>query len=273
MIPLFDLLNQAHGGRAVDILARQFELSRQQVQLALEALLPAFSQGLKRNASDPFGIAAFMGAVAAGQQAKYFEDVGRAFTPEGMAEGNSILGHLFGSKDVSRAVAAQAAQMTGIAQDTLKRMLPIVADMIMGGFAKQARGEGAAGASTPNPFAGMFEQMMRQSGLTPAAAQQQQAAHSDPFDNPFTRMFREMAGRSERRDQPAGNPFMQFYEQMLGTGRQDAEPERPTNPSGRARNTYDDLFDQMFETGRKSREDYEQAMAALFDQMGPRRGS
>ena len=55
-----------------------------------------------------------------------------------MAEGNGILGHLFGSKDLSRAVASQAAQATGIGQQVLQQMLPVIASMIMGGLFKQS---------------------------------------------------------------------------------------------------------------------------------------
>ena len=108
MLPLFDMISQAQGGRGMELLARQFNLSQQQAQLAVEALLPAFSQGLKRNAADPYGLGSFMTALASGNHAKYFEDATKAFSPQGVDEGNGILGHLFGSKELSRAVAAQA---------------------------------------------------------------------------------------------------------------------------------------------------------------------
>ena len=107
MLPLFDMLAQAQNGHGMEALARQFGLSQQQTQAAVEALLPAFSQGLKRNTADPYGLGAFMTAMASGQHAKYFEDATRAFSPQGVDEGNGILGHLFGSKDLSRAVAAR----------------------------------------------------------------------------------------------------------------------------------------------------------------------
>ena len=51
-----------------------------------------------------------------------------------------------------------------------------------------------------------------------------------------------------------------------------AEPEpqpapRPrANPSGRARNPYDDIFGDMFETGRKTRDDYQKGVESIFDQ-------
>src|SRR5262249_19040574 len=47
-------------------------------------------------------------------------------------DGNGILGHIFGSKDVSRQVATQAAANTGISADVLRQMLPLVATLAMG---------------------------------------------------------------------------------------------------------------------------------------------
>jgi len=46
---------------------------------------------------------------------------------------------LFGSKDVSRAVAGRAAEQTGIGADVLKKMLPMVATMAMGSLSKQTQ--------------------------------------------------------------------------------------------------------------------------------------
>ena len=66
MLPLFDMLNNAQNGDAIAALARQFNLSQQQAQAAVEALLPAFSQGLKRNVADPYGFGAFLTAMASG---------------------------------------------------------------------------------------------------------------------------------------------------------------------------------------------------------------
>ena len=60
MLPLFDMLANAQNGRGMELIARQFELNRQQMELAMEALLPAFSVGLKRNVSDPYGVGAFL---------------------------------------------------------------------------------------------------------------------------------------------------------------------------------------------------------------------
>jgi hypothetical protein len=263
MLPLYDMLANADNGRAFDLLARQFDLSRQQAELAVEALLPAFSQGLKRNASDPYGLGDFLSAISTGQHAKYFEDAARAFQPSGVEEGNGILGHLFGSKELSRAVAAQASQATGIAQETLKQMLPVLAAMIMGGLFKQSTGQ-MPGAAPRNPLTEILEQMMRQ-----GQPRREAGSAANPFDNPFGKVLEGMfgggtAGGQRAPQSPFDNPFGRIFEEMMSGGWRKPEPK--ANPSGRSRNPYDDLFDGMFETGAKTRDDYQKGMESVFDQ-------
>lgn len=276
MLPLFDMLSQANQGHGIEALARQFGLSQPQITSALEALLPAFSQGLKRNASDPYGIAAFMNAMATGSHAKYFEDASRAFTPAGKAEGDDVLGHLFGSKELSRAVAAQAAQATGIGQEIFRQMLPGLAAMIMGGLFKQSAGQFFPGfqPQPDNPLAAMMGEMMRQTMAMTQASRPPQPAN--PFDNPFGKALEGMFGRPPEPERPkppvnpfTDNPFARIFEDMMRGGQKpEPEPEPPTNPGGRPRNTYDDLFGQMFETGRQQRDDYQRSMEKIFDQFG-----
>lgn len=326
---LFDMLANAQNGQGMETLARQFNLSQQQTQAAVEALLPAFSQGLKRNASDPYGVGSFLNAIASGNHGRYFEDAQNAFSPQGTAEGNGILGYLFGSKDLSRAVAGQAAQATGISQQLLQQMLPAIAAMIMGGLSRQAnpgvpgQGQAAAGfGGSGNPLQEIIEQMMRQGGPMggggmgggqaqprQAPPQQPQAQQVDPFDNPFGKVLKDMFGgsvpgmpgnapsqpepRQQRRAQPepeeaqsqnpwGDNPLGKIFEEMLRGGQggntgggapqqtrrqpqPEPEPQRPQQ-QGRQKSPYDDLFGEMFETGRKQRDDYEKNMGSIFDQ-------
>jgi hypothetical protein len=291
MPTLFDMLTNADNGKGIDLLARQFNINRQQAELAVEALLPAFSQGLKRNASDPYSLGAFMTALASGNHAKYFEDSSRAFSPDGVANGNDILGQLFGSKDLSRAVAAQAAQATGLGQDMLKQMLPAIAAMIMGGLFKQSTGQmqanQAGGFGGDNPLGQIIEEMMRQGGgggNFGGQPRQQPQASPDPLDNPFGKVLKDMFGGGaqqpdapQRRPMPSGadNPFGRIFEEMLGGGQRQAdpqpepqpEPQRPrANPTGHQLNPYHDIFGDMFETGRKTRDEYQKGVENVFDQ-------
>ena len=59
-----------------------------------------------------------------------------------VSEGNAILGHILGSKDVSRSVASNAASVTGIGEDTLKKMLPVLATLAMAALSRQTASAG-----------------------------------------------------------------------------------------------------------------------------------
>ncbi|MBO6718171.1 MAG: DUF937 domain-containing protein [Rhizobiaceae bacterium] len=273
MQTLFDMLAGAQNGAAAEQMARQFGLTQKQAQDAMEALMPAFSQGLKRNASDPHGVGAFLSALSTGQHAKYFEDMQQAFQPSGVEEGNGILGHLFGSKEVSRAVAKQAEQATGIGQEILKQMLPVLASMIMGGLYKQSAQPQRAQSTGANPLGEIMDQMMRQGGMRMPHPEAPQPG-MNPFDNPFGKALEGMFGGN--RQEPArapqspygDNPLGQIFEEMMRGGQQRSAPEpKPrTNPSGRQRTPYDDLFGQMFEAGAKTRDDYQKGVESIFDQ-------
>ena len=64
--------------------------------------------------------------------------------------GNDILGNIFGSKDVSRSVAGSVADVTGLDEGMLKKMLPILTMAVAGYMAKQATGAaGAAPGTSP----------------------------------------------------------------------------------------------------------------------------
>ena len=129
---------QADG--AVDQLGRQFGLDQSQTSSALGALLPAVAAGFQRNASSPNGLDALLGALGSGQHGRYVDDLGSLGRPGTVDDGNGILGHIFGSKDVSRDVASRASAQSGVGVDVLKQMLPVVAAMVMGAMAKKQGG-------------------------------------------------------------------------------------------------------------------------------------
>lgn len=286
MLPLSDML-AAQNGLAMEALQRQFSLTQQQTQKVVETLLPAFSTGLKHNVSDPYGVGAFLQTLAAGNHARYFDNPMSAFTPGGQAAGNDVLGQIFGSKELSRAVAAQAAAATGVGQEIIKQMLPAIAAMIMGGLFKQASGQlgpgvqpnfgnsGLGGAT--NPMGAILAEMMRQSGALMGG--QPQPRQPEPTANPYGKMMQDMFGgvaqpaaRKKAPEPSAGNPFDplgqnpfgKMIEDMMGAWQPKPEPEpEPTNPSGRPRTPWDDLFSEMFETGARQRDEVQKNMETI----------
>jgi hypothetical protein len=139
---LLEQLLGGDNGAAVNQIGRQLGLDSAQTSSALEALLPTVLAGVQRSVSGGSGLDALLGALAGGSPTRYAEDLSQLGQPTAVDDGNSILGQIFGSKDVSREVAARASAQTGIGADVLKAMLPLVASMVMGALAK-----GAVGAS------------------------------------------------------------------------------------------------------------------------------
>ena len=134
----------AGDGQAVGALAQQFGLSNDQASSALGALLPALAGGLQRNVTQQGGLEALVGALTSGQHGRYLDDPGLLGSADTISEGNAILGHILGTKDVSRAVASNAATTTGIGEDVLKKMLPVIATLAMAALSRQT-------ASTERP--------------------------------------------------------------------------------------------------------------------------
>ena len=138
MAGLLDLLAGAQAQPAKQQLGQQFGLSDDMTQQAMAALIPALAAGLKSNASKPGGVEALLGALNKGSHSRYIDEPSLLGRSETRQDGNSILGHLLGSKDVSRAVASRASEKTGLGDDLLKQMLPVLATMVMGSLAKKS---------------------------------------------------------------------------------------------------------------------------------------
>ncbi|MCF6221278.1 MAG: DUF937 domain-containing protein [Robiginitomaculum sp.] len=136
---LLDMIMAAQGGKVAQSAGSQLGLNGKQSQQAIAALLPAISSALKMNTKDPQGLQSLLGALQGGRHEQFLDNADVYGQPDIRDQGNAILGKLFGSKEVSRAVAGRAAEQTGIGADILKKMLPMVATMAMGSLSKQTR--------------------------------------------------------------------------------------------------------------------------------------
>jgi hypothetical protein len=143
MSGLLDAVLSAGGGSAIQMLGGKFGLPPAATLSALEALLPMVSGGLKNQAQAPGGLEGLLGSVLKPAHAEYGDNADVLARPGTSAMGNEVLGAIFNNdRDVSRAVAAQAAQKTGLDVGILKQMLPVVAMMAAGAMAKNANAGG-----------------------------------------------------------------------------------------------------------------------------------
>lgn len=134
------LMGQQNNSNLNDIMS-QFGLNEEQARQAVGSLLPGVTDGIQRQAQAKNS--SILDQLAQAQQQRYLDDDNARIYDQGAVdEGNSILGQIFGSKEVSREVAGQAAQQSGLDTSLLKKLLPMVASMAMGAVAKQAGSQG-----------------------------------------------------------------------------------------------------------------------------------
>jgi hypothetical protein len=131
---LQDLLGQTGGPQAM---ARELGVSEEQAHSGVSALLPAILGGMKTHAQTQPGGADGLGQMLGRMGGGQLLDNVVSPEPTNVGMGNNLLGHIFGSKDVSRTVAQSAAEPSGLQPSLLKKMLPMVAMMAAGYMAKQ----------------------------------------------------------------------------------------------------------------------------------------
>lgn len=137
---ILDLISGAAGGQVVGQIAKKLGISEPLALAAATALLPALTRGLQRNATSTGGLDSLLGALKTGNHQRFVDEPETLATDETIEEGNAILGHVLGSKDVSRNVAGNAAQQTGLDPAILKKMLPMLAATTMGTLSKETQG-------------------------------------------------------------------------------------------------------------------------------------
>ncbi|MGQ3100989.1 MAG: hypothetical protein CVT78_05555 [Alphaproteobacteria bacterium HGW-Alphaproteobacteria-17] len=129
---LTDILAQAGG---IESMAKDLGIPPAMAKQGAEALLPAILGGFKKQAQSGGieGLGGLLGQLGGGG----LLDAVLGSQPTPVSQGNDVLGQIFGTKDVSRTVAGQAAAQTGLDAGLLKKMLPILAMMVAGYMAKQ----------------------------------------------------------------------------------------------------------------------------------------
>lgn len=134
------LMGQQNQSNLKDIMS-QLNLDESQAKQAIGALLPGVTQGIQKQATT--ANQSVLEQIANAQQQQYLDDDNaRLYDDNAVAGGNAILGQILGSKAASRELAGQAAQQTGLDSSILKKLLPMVASMAMGGLGKQANAQG-----------------------------------------------------------------------------------------------------------------------------------
>jgi hypothetical protein len=145
MFNLSEIMQSAQGGQAAANIARQFGLTPDQAQSAINGLLPAFSVALQGHAQNMGSLSQIIGTMMSGQHAATFDDPASHLTQQTMAAGTNVLGQLFGQGQAVSAIVQQVSKATGINPGVLMAMMPIIASMLMSGLFKSASNQGLGG--------------------------------------------------------------------------------------------------------------------------------
>lgn len=150
---LTDIIAQLGG---LQSMAKELGVSESQAATGAAALMPAILGGFKKQAqAQPDGLSGLGGLLGALGGGALLDDV-LSPQPTNVTKGNDVLGTIFGSKDVSRAVAQKAATNSGIDASILKKMLPMLAMVVTGLMAKQSAGAAPAGGGLGGLLGGLL---------------------------------------------------------------------------------------------------------------------
>lgn len=148
-----DLLAQMGG---LDSMSRELGVDRQQAASGVEALLPAILGGFKKQAqAQPAGLEGLGGLLGQLGGGSLLDNV-LSPQPTQVDKGNDVLGQIFGSKDVSRSVAQNAASTSGLDPALLRKMLPMLAMLVAGFMARQGSPSQAQAAPDSGGLGGML---------------------------------------------------------------------------------------------------------------------
>jgi len=161
------------GGGGIEEIGRSAGLDSADVSKVLAGAIPALLAGLTRNSSSSVGAEGLLGALDRDHDGSILDDVMGYLGGGGdRSAGAGILGHVFGGSqgNIERAISSSS----GVDEDSVGRILALVAPLLMGALGKAKREYG-----------------LDASGLAAALGQQERAARrvSPSAVDVFSRML------------------------------------------------------------------------------------
>ncbi|MFG1346832.1 DUF937 domain-containing protein [Xanthobacter autotrophicus DSM 431] len=200
-----EMLRAAQGGQAIENIARMYGLSAQQAQMLTEAVMPAFAEAFKQASQSPEALASLMALMSSGPYGAFYTQP--AVPPADLTRaGTEALDAVFGSSDVSRAIAAHAAASTGLGVALVRQTLPSLATLVVGGLAKSL----AASGALQQMLAAMLSRMPGQTPALRAAP----VSSGNPWIDAFL-AFTSTAVETTPKPPSTGNPWADAYAQMM----------------------------------------------------------
>lgn len=142
MSNITDIVFSAQNGQLIDGLAERFGLSKEQIEAAVNALIPAVSAGLTNAAEQANSLETIIGAAAQPQHLAAY-DAGD-YSDDSIEHGRELVANLFGSNAEANQVVQVAARAAGLRPDIMSQLLPVLISVVLGGLFKGS-GQGLGG--------------------------------------------------------------------------------------------------------------------------------
>lgn len=240
---MLDLLRSAQGGNGIENLARQFGLGPDQAESVLKNVLPAVSTGFKQRSRSQDGLAGILRSIQGTDHEDVFQDVNALQRDDVRSRGNDILGQIFGSKEVSRSVAQRAEQSSGVGADLVKKMLPVITSMVMGGMQKRASADSGVNGGVGDLL----------TGLLGGSASPRPSSGGGGLDQILGQILGQQPAQQAPRKRSGGGGLGGILGGLLGGGRRRAQQRQ--QPQARPQeNNVDDFLGGIFGTAPKKRQ-------------------
>ncbi|HEX4950532.1 MAG TPA: DUF937 domain-containing protein [Blastocatellia bacterium] len=156
------LLGQVLGGGNLGAISQTIGADENTTSTAIQAALPMLVGALARNASSEQGAASLAGALDRDHDGSVLDDIAGFVMGGGaqQANGTGILGHIFGGNQP--AVEQGISQASGVDMNTVARLLPILAPIVMGYLGRQKQEQGMDAGALAGVLGQQQQQMQEQ---------------------------------------------------------------------------------------------------------------
>lgn len=131
------VIDGAQGGAALANFASTFGVSPDKAAVAFKSLSDALTYRIQRNGLSRGGIADIVALLGEPDAGRALDDPQNMASADVARTGNHVLDVLIGDKHTSRGIAARTARASGLDESIVKKMLPVVASMLVGALQNQ----------------------------------------------------------------------------------------------------------------------------------------
>lgn len=137
MASIMDLISQQLSGGGLSQISKTIGADEATTGRAVTAALPTLLAGLAKNTSQPAGAQSLLGALQRDHDGGILGNLGGLLTGAKTAEGDAILGHIFGTK--RNRIEQGLGHTTQLDAGSMGKLLAMLAPMVMGALGKATR--------------------------------------------------------------------------------------------------------------------------------------